>query len=158
MLWRRFRALMLCQCVGGVASAGPVRDATATRSKRKRKSVDYVAMNRRLNGQGSGGGGGGGASGGGSLSSLLQAHNDDDEDDDDVDAQELERAEKQRKLAEKPLADATAVAAAGRALEKVKDEPAMITVGLSRFLAFFSSRPAVRSRLTRRNWYVPRFF
>lgn len=134
-----------------------MRDATATRSKRKRNSVDYVAMNRKLNGQGSGGGGGGG---GGALSSLLQAHNDDDDDDDDVDAQELERAEKQRKLAEKPLADATAVAAAGRTLEKVKDEPAMIIVGPSRCLACFSSRPrpAPRARLTRRNWCVRRFF
>ena len=78
------------RCAGGGASAGPVRDATATRGKRKRNQVDYVAMNRRMMGLGSGGGvggggggsgggggGGGGATGGGGLLSLMQAHNDD---------------------------------------------------------------------------------
>ena len=41
---------------------------------------------------------------------------------------ELETEEELRKLAEKPLADATAVTTAGRALEKFKGEPAMIIV------------------------------
>eukprot|EP01043_Picozoa_sp_COSAG02_P008552 COSAG02_NODE_275_length_26232_cov_85.210424_17_plen_403_part_00 len=150
-------------CVGAGASPGPVRDATATRSKRKRNSVDYVAMNRRMKGLGSGGGiggggGGGGATGGGGsggggggdsagLLSLMQAHNDDDDDDGDVDAKELEMAEKRRKLAEKPLVDATAVAAAGRSLEVVKGDPAMITVGSSHF-SCFSLNPGSGVRLT----------
>jgi hypothetical protein len=118
-----------------------VRDATATRGKRKRNQVDYVAMNRRMMGLGSGGGGGGGgggsgggggggggATGGGGLLSLMQAHNDDSDDDGDVDAKELEMAEKRRKLAAKPLADATAVGAAGRSLALIADDPAMIVV------------------------------
>ena len=73
------------------------------------------------------------------MSALMQTQADDDDDDGDVNAKELEMAEKRRKLAEKPLVDATAVAAAGRSLEKVQGDPAMIVVWIIALCAPFVS-------------------